>query len=123
MDEFIIVDGLAIHDPASCTYQFIDLSSEKSGRNPLTGQNYKDIITQKRKLVCRWNAMPVKEASDLAKKMKMRGATVNVTYFDIAENDYVTRPFTTGDFNADYLAGWTKNRKLVGNISCDFIEV
>lgn len=121
--EFLIVDGLVLHDPASCTYQFIDLSTEKSGRNPLTGENYKDIIAQKRKLVCRWNAMPVKEASGLAKIMKMRGATVRVTYFDIADNDYATRLFTTGDFNADYLAGWTATRKLVGNITCDFIEV
>lgn len=121
-EEFLLVDNLVLPAPLSCSYQLIDLSSDKSGRNPLTGENYKDIIAQKRKLSCKWSAMPVKKASELAQKMKMRGTTVQLTYFDIAECGYVTRTFTTGDFVCDYLRGWTSTRKYVNNISCDFIE-
>lgn len=123
MEEFIKVDGDKIETPESCTYQLIDLSSEASGRNNLTGKNYKDIVAQKRKLVCRWGTISAYSAHILAQKMKMRGATVQVTYFDIAEFTYLTKTFTTGDFSCSYLSGWTKSNKFVGDITCDFIEV
>lgn len=122
MGEFLKVNGNEIETPESCTYSLLDLSSEKSGRNSLTGENYKDIIAQKRKLTCRWNSLPVEQAHQLAQAMKMSGATVQVTYFDIAEFAYLTKEFTTGDFTCSYLSGWTSTRRFVGDISCNFIE-
>lgn len=122
MEEFIKVDGEKIETPESCGYSLLDLSSDKSGRNPLTGDDYKDIVAQKRKLTCRWGTLSVDSACFIAQKMKMRGVTVEVTYFDIAEKDYITKTFTTGDFTCNYLAGWTETHKFVGDISCDFIE-
>lgn len=122
MEEFLKLNGIAIAAPSSCSYQLIDLSSEQSGRSTLDGTEHKDIVAQKRKLVCRWNAIPARDAAVLAQNMKMRGAKINVTYFDIAEFNYVTKIFTTGDFQCDYLAGWTKTRKFVGNITCNFVE-
>ncbi|HEX3038144.1 MAG TPA: hypothetical protein VHO94_04025 [Oscillospiraceae bacterium] len=122
MDPFWTLDGLELPPPSSCSYQLIDLSSDKSGRNKITGENYKDIVAQKRKVIPRWNAMPVEVASGLAQKMKMHGATMQLNFFDIAECQMITRTVTTGDFTCDYLAGWTSTRKFVGNISCDFVE-
>lgn len=121
MENFFLLDDLVLPAPYPCTYQLIDLSSDKSGRNPLTGDDYKDIVAQKRKLVCKWNAMPVQKASELAQKMKMRGVTVQLTFFDIVECGYIVKTFTTGDFSGDYMQGWSK-RKWINNISCDFVE-
>jgi hypothetical protein len=52
MRDFLVIylpgssEGIQLPTPASCGYQLIDLSSDKSGRNPLTGEQYKDIIAQ-----------------------------------------------------------------------------
>ncbi len=119
---FYKINGIKIATPESCTYSLIDESSEQSGRNPHTGTNYKDIVTQKRKLVCRWNAIPVHDAYVLAQNMKMRGADIRVTYFDIADFKWETRTFYTGDFSCSYLSPWVGQEKFVGDISCDFIE-
>lgn len=119
---FFAVNGQKIASPESCTYSLLDLSSEQSGRNPHTGTNFKDIIAQKRKLVSRWNTIPVEDAHILAQAMKMRGADIQVTFFDIVEFKWETRTFYTGDFNCSYLPGWTESGKFVGDISCDCIE-
>jgi hypothetical protein len=121
-DGFFKVNGTTIATPKSCTYNFMDLSSAQSGRNKSTGTNYKDIVAQKRKLVCRWNAVPAHDAYVLAQNMKMRGADIRVTYFDIADFKWETRTFYTGDFSCSYLSPWVGQEKFVGEISCDFIE-
>lgn len=121
-DGFFKVNGTTIATPKSCTYNFMDLSSAQSGRNNSTGTNYKDIVAQKRKLMCRWNAIPVHDAYVLAQNMKMRGADIRVTYFDIADFKWETRTFYTGDFSCSYLSPWVGQEKFVGEISCDFIE-
>jgi hypothetical protein len=119
---FFAINGHELTTPKSCTYSLMDLSSGQSGRNESTGTNYKDIVAQKRKLVCRWNAIPVNDACVLAQNMKMHGADIQVTYFDIADGKWETRTFCTGDFSCSYLGPWAGQDKFVGDISCDFIE-
>lgn len=119
---FFQVNGNTIATPKSCSYSLMDLSSDQSGRNTSTGTNYKDIVAQKRKLSCRWNTIPVEDAHILAQNMKMRGADIQVTYFDIVDFKWETRTFYTGDFTCSYLGPWVGENKFVGDISCDFIE-
>lgn len=123
MEEFLKINGVPITAPASCSYELSEIVSSDSGRTTRTGKTRKDCIAQKRTLKCRWNAMPVKEASLLATAMKDRGVIVEVTFFDVMQCKYLTRQFTTGNFTCDYLQGFTKTRKFVGSISCDFTEV
>lgn len=119
---FFAINGTKIATPESSTYSLIDESSDQSGRNPVTGTNFKDIVAQKRKLVNRWNTIPVHDAHILAVNIKMRGADIRVTYFDIADGKWETRTFYTGDFNCSYLPGWNESGRFVGDISCDCIE-
>jgi hypothetical protein len=128
MRDFLVIylpgssEGIQLPTPASCGYQLIDLSSDKSGRNPLTGEQYKDIIAQKRKLTPRWDILPADLVHLLASAMKSRNTTVDLEYYDLADGQRERRTFTTGDFTCDYLAGWSDKKKFVGEISCDFIE-
>lgn len=96
-----------------------DLSSDDSGRT-LDVVMHKDIVSQKRKLVCKWSAMSWEECSVIAKFMKNKGAEVQLTYPDIMEFAYITKTFYTGDMTVPYF-DWS--RELVESASCDFIEV
>jgi hypothetical protein len=128
MRDFLVIylpgssEGIQLPTPASCGYQLIDLSSDKSGRNPLTGEQYKDIIAQKRKLTPRWDILPADLVHLLASAMKSRNTTVDLEYYDLADGQRERRTFTTGDFTCDYLADWSDKKKFVGEINCDFID-
>ena len=52
MPSFVIND-IAVKTLQDCTWSLQDLSSEDSGRT-LDGIMHKDIVAQKRKLVCKW---------------------------------------------------------------------
>ena len=116
---FFNINGVPVKTPQSCTWSLQDLSSDDSGRT-LDGVMHKDIVAQKRKLVCKWGAMSWHECSIIAGFMKNRGAQVQLTYPDILTQSYITKTFYTGDMTVPYF-DWS--RELVESASCDFIEV
>lgn len=122
MNGFILIEGVAIPAPSKCVYEFIDLSSENSGRGTRDGLNHKDIIAQKRKLSCTWDSLRVDDASFLAKKAKKSGPEFSMQYFDITDNAERTSKFTSGDFSCEYGTAWLPYNKVVQNVSCNFIE-
>ena len=116
---FFKINGIAVKTPQGCTWSLQDLSSDDSGRT-LDGIMHKDIVAQKRKLVCKWAAMTWQECSVIANFMKNKGVEVSLTYPDIMAGNYITKVFYTGDMSVPYF-DWS--RELVESASCDFIEI
>ncbi len=116
---FFKINGTTVKTPQGCTWSLQDLSSDDSGRT-LDGIMHKDIVAQKRKLVCKWAAMTWKECSVIANFMKNKGVEVSLTYPDIMAGNYITKVFYTGDMSVPYF-DWS--RELVESASCDFIEI
>ena len=116
---FFKINGTTVKTSMSCTWRLQDLSSDDSGLT-LDGVMHKDIVSQKRKLVCKWGAMSWQECSVIADFMKNRGVQGSLTYPDIMAGTYTTKTFYTGDMTVPYF-DWSI--ELVGSASCDFIEV
>ncbi len=116
---FFQINGVAVKTPQGCTWSLQDLSSDDSGRT-LDGLMHKDIVAQKRKLVCKWATMTWAECSIIADFMKNRGVKVVLTYPDIMTGTYISKDFYTGDMTVPYF-DWT--RELIESASCDFIEI
>ncbi len=116
---FFQINGTTVKTPMGCTWSLQDLSSDDSERT-LDGVMHKDIVSQKRKLVCKWGAMSWSQCSVIANFMKNRGVEVQLTYPDIMAGTYLTKTFYTGDMTVPYF-DWS--RELVESASCDFIEV
>ncbi len=119
MNIFFKINGTAVKTPQGCTWSLQDLSSDDSGRT-LDGIMHKDIVAQKRKLVCKWSAMTWQECSVITNFMKNKGVEVSLTYPDIMAGNYITKVFYTGDMSVSYF-DWS--RELVESASCDFIEI
>lgn len=116
---FFKINDTEIKTPQGCTWSLQDLSSEDSGRT-LDGIMHKDIVAQKRKLVCKWGTMTWQECSIIANFMKNKGVKVTLYYPDILTGTYISKDFYTGDMTVPYF-DWS--RELVESVSCDFIEI
>nr|DAE50745.1 MAG TPA: hypothetical protein [Bacteriophage sp.] len=120
------IDGVIMPDPLLEGYgwELNDISSEDSGRT-MKGQMIKKRVAQKRKLSCKWPPLSLAEASKLLKAANP--VYLEVTFFDLKENKFITKTCYTGDRSC---SGFFTIRKVAGKLTAyvtglafDFIEV
>lgn len=115
------IDGIAIKDPSTFDWGFIDASSEESGRSTNDAKMNKDIIASKRKLSCSW-VNPSKDEVKAILQLVSGKPYYMVTYPDaLSGNDNETREFTVGDRSAP-MKIWTVDNKRYSSLAFNFIE-
>lgn len=120
------INGVVMPDPLLEGYgwELDDISSEDSGRT-MKARMVKKRIAQKRKLSCKWPPLTLAEASKLLKAANP--VNMEVTFFDLMENKFITKTCYTGDRSC---TGFLTVKKVAGKLTAyvsgiafDFIEV
>lgn len=116
----LAINGTPIKDPSSFQWDYVDESSEESGRATNDGKAHKDIVASKRKLSCVWNN-PTKEEVATILRLVSSSAFMNVTYPDSLSGNTETRTFYVGDRSTP-MKIWTVGNKRYSSLSFNFIE-
>lgn len=94
------INGIAVKDPNSYTWEMYDVSSAESGMTE-DYVNKKDIQKTFRKLVCVWEQISFADASQLLKAIRLpsnpKEANMPIWFLDAEEGDWTTKIFTCGD--------------------------
>lgn len=121
------IDGAIMPDPLLEGYgwELNDISSEDSGRT-MKGRMIKKRVTQARKISCKWPPLSLSDASKLL-KAAADPVYMDVTFYDLKENKFMTRKCYTGDKSC---TGFLTVKKVAGKLTAyvsgiafDFIEV
>ena len=109
------INGVAIADPQTLTWDIYDLDSEDgAGRNQM-GEMMRDRVAVKRKVNCTWGPLKPEEISKLLKAMKDSFFTLE--YPDAEEGGYKSGTFYVGDRSAPMY-----HKDLWEGLSANFIE-
>lgn len=115
---YMTINGSAVKQPATVTYNRYDMDSEESFRG-LDGTMQRDRVATKVKLECQWNGLTGPEMSQLLQSMEDVFFPIN--YYDPLVGGYTTKTFYVGDRSAPVytIAG---GKIIYKSFSANFIE-
>lgn len=114
------INGVNVPDPIQLTVNYMDLSSDNSGRT-LNGTMIKDIVSRKTSLNCVWNALTWNEASVLLNAVE-QSVFLTVVYPDPKfPNSPRTKVFYVGDRSSPSVS-IVGGKAIWSGISFDLIE-
>lgn len=114
------INGVNVPDPIQLTVNYMDLSSDNSGRT-LNGTMIKDIVSRKTSLNCVWNALTWNEASVLLNAVE-QSVFLTVVYPDPKfPNSPRTKVFYVGDRSSPSVS-IVGGKAIWNGISFDLIE-
>lgn len=118
MGSIISVNGTYLPDPSEMEWGLYDVSAADTGRTE-DAIMHKNRIAQKRKIKCVWHNITWDRASDILRAVNDEYMTVG--YPDMMAKTYQYRTMYVGDRSAP-VALWWEGKKIVGQLSLDFIE-
>ena len=114
----LVVDGVAIKEPAKFDWSLQDVSAPDSGRTE-DSYMHKNRVAQKVKIALSWTMTTPTETAQILQAFNPE--YINVTYHDPLLNDYRTAEFYVGDRSAPVKRWWLSDKRYE-SVSFDIIE-
>lgn len=102
MDIIKYVDGYSIKTPSSLSYGTQDVSDSDAGRTE-DGLMHKNKIGETLSLSLAWNNIKTSEVSQILKRFHPE--YIEVTYYDLLAETYLTKTFYVGDRSVPQYSG------------------
>ena len=117
-NNLITINGVAMPQPSVYSWSLQDVSAPDSGRTE-DSLMWKNRVSQKRKLKLGWKMKNTDTTAFILQSFNPE--YIDVTYFDMQDNQYETRTFYVGDREAPVKYWWV-GRHMIETITFDIIE-